>query len=84
MANDKLPDTRLNLKYKDATDGAMEEKELPFRVLVPGDYSAWLRVENHCVGCTRVLLEVVPPAASVDDPQQQPSTTWGLVGCCAP
>lgn len=40
MANDKLPDTRVNLTYKDATDGAAAETELPFRMLVVGDFSA--------------------------------------------
>lgn len=40
MANDKLPDTRVNLTYKDATDGAQAEKELPLRTLVVGDFSA--------------------------------------------
>lgn len=39
MANDKLPDTRVNLTYKDATDGAMAEKELPLRMLVVGDFT---------------------------------------------
>ncbi|MCB9681143.1 MAG: type VI secretion system contractile sheath small subunit [Alphaproteobacteria bacterium] len=40
MANDKLPDTRVNLTYRDALDGAQEEQELPFRLLVVGDFSA--------------------------------------------
>ncbi len=40
MANDKLPDSRINLTYKDATDGAQAEKELPLRMLVVGDFSA--------------------------------------------
>lgn len=40
MANDKLPDTRVNLTYKDATDGAMAEKELPLRMLVVGDFTS--------------------------------------------
>lgn len=51
--------------------------------LAPGEYYAWIRGESHCVGCTRVLLNVLPAMQSVpEDPCLPPSRdaeTWGRV-----
>jgi hypothetical protein len=47
--------------------------------LAPGYHQAWLRGEVECVGCTRVLLEVLPPITGVADPEPPASTSWGRV-----
>jgi hypothetical protein len=56
--------------------------------LAPGFYEGWVRMEDHCVGCTKVNLTVLP-ATSVPDEDNRPenggltsdpqplATTWG-------
>jgi len=56
--------------------------------LAPGFHEGWVRMEDHCVGCTKVNLTVIP-ATSVPDEGDLPddgdiasvplpvSTTWG-------
>lgn len=36
---EEIPKSRIQIKYKKATDGAMEETELPLRMLLVGDYT---------------------------------------------
>src|SRR2546425_5353649 len=42
MARDQsvAPKERINIVYKPATGGAQEEKELPLKILVTGDFTA--------------------------------------------
>ena len=41
---DEIPKSRIQIKYKKATDGAMQETELPLRLMLVGDYT--LRQDN--------------------------------------
>ncbi|MGD8394694.1 MAG: hypothetical protein PVF43_04385 [Candidatus Eiseniibacteriota bacterium] len=46
--------------------------------LAQGAHEGWMRVTDQCTGCTRVLLEVLPPVSSApDDPARE--RTWGQV-----
>jgi hypothetical protein len=48
--------------------------------LVPGAYSAWIRLESECVDCVRVELTVLPHGQEVEeyDPAGVP-TSWGRI-----
>lgn len=46
--------------------------------LEPGFYDGWVEIESTCMGCTKVILEVLPEVNSV--PGEDPATvetTWG-------
>jgi hypothetical protein len=49
--------------------------------LATGFHQAWFRAEDTCVGCTEVIVEVLPPVNAVpgDQPGQPELSTWGAM-----
>jgi hypothetical protein len=45
--------------------------------LEEGNYQDWVRTEVECVGCTRVILEVIDPTSGVPEDPAMLLNSWG-------
>jgi hypothetical protein len=41
------------------------------------NYQDWVRTEVECVGCTRVILEVIDPTSGVPEDPAMLLNSWG-------